>query len=811
MFLVAVALASPDLVLDEPAWLTDDASVWDADGVEVQLPRGFLFRVLADDQPAGVVFVGEGRAEVAVPDDADRLRLASLLHEETPGDALKPLLDDGRWAMSVDQVLVVDPEAPRLLADLEQVVTEGRAVGYEDADGVFQVVVTGVRLQAARRAARQALHERREALAELDLDPLAAARLEGLEPAGRAVVDLHVPRNFADAVPGGRPGPRTHWLSWVEDPTGVVHDAHAAQLLASAQAGDPEAPRAVRLAGRRHAETPTAVQLERAVSNVVFTPDGGRGLNLDVETRLTVRSDRDTTLLPLSFPNPQPPEAEGAYTAADSFAVVDVRHEGLPAVETGLRFGAVAEPGWVGGVYQLREPLIAGEPAVITVKTHDLIALDQRRDTTGMLEDLLVDRGGQPCFRGGPYICSDGQVRCLCKEDPKPRPPPTVELGIATEPQRVLPRRPGQTAPYPAELRVGVADPKLNVAVSGGEPLPRARDRWWATVARDDAVVAVGDWKVHEVAGRGRMPDIGLLSRGPRQGSDRFVRGVLHFLDPALPDAPWSRLTVVHGPARVSLPFRDLQQISRPTAEGPPGMVVVRPIEAMALVQGDGSTGTLRAEFPHGLQRDMAHAVAAQWWQGHDVGRSDRWIVEAMPRVYRDLYLAHGTDDAVVERWAVRRRETLASLPAGPWTLDAAADDPARLEQLAWLFTGLVRARIGEPALLRGLDTLLQQPGPLTTDALRTALEDSSGRDLSDVFDYWLAGVSPEVEVTLHDDGPRTRVEVHTDLPFGHFQLPVQARGRTYWVPVRQGSGQLTVDARRKAVEIDPEGWLPAG
>ena len=809
MFLISFALAAPSLVLDEPAWLPDATSVWDGDGVEVAMPRGFLFRVLADDQPAGVVFVGDGDARADVPEMADRLRLASVLVGlERPEGALASVLDEGAWDLSVDRVLLVDAEAPALLDGLEQVVTQGKAVGYEDGDGVFQVVVTGVKLDAARRAARNALHERAEALAELHLDPGAAARLERLEAAGRSVLDLHTADSFAAAVPGGRPGPRTHWLTWVVDPTGLVHDSYAAQLLASALAGDPEGAVATRLTGRRHAADPVAVQFDKAVSNVVFTPDGGQGVELTVDTRLTVHADRATALLPLWLPNPRPPERHGAATVADRFEVRAVVHDGLAATPLDLAFGAMAEPGWTGGIYQLAEPLVPGEPSVITVKTRDQLALDQRRDTTKLLEDLVVDRGGRRCFQTGPYICARGEVKCECDGDDA-RPPPTVRLGVVTEPQRVLPRRPGQTRPYPAELRVGVADRALEVVVSGGEPLAREADRWWRSVTRDNAVVAVGDWKVHEALRRTSQPAMSLYVRGPDTGADGFVRSVLHFFDPALPEPPWQRLAVVLGPSQVSLPFRDVASVARPTAEGLPGLVHVRPVEEIGLGIRGGSSGTLRSEFPHGLQRDMAHAVAAQWWHGHAVGRADRWIVAAMPRVYRDLYLRHATDDDVLGRWAVRRAEVLATLPAGPWTLDQAAHDDARLEQLAWWFTGLVRARTGEQALLRALDQLLQSGEPLTTAALRASLEETSGRDLSDVFDYWLAGLQPDVDVTLHDEGAQTRVEVATDLPFGRFQLPLQAKGRWHWVDVVDGRGEGVVDARSKAIEVDPEGWLP--
>lgn len=811
--LLAIAWAQDTpLQLDDRVWLTDADSRFEADGITLDLGPGYLFRVDLDDAPAGVVFVGDGDVTFAVDATADRLRLlAHHLDEGGRLDDLLPLRDEGTWAQAVDTALLVGPGTVALLDGLEEVVQRDRAVGTVDDDGIFQVVVTGTRLGEARRRARQAVHERREALLDVQLDPVGAVRLERIEPAGRTLVDVHTPSSWAHTVPGGRSGPRTQWLTWVADPTGFVHDGYRTQVVSTALAGDPEGGRAARLAGRRHEGRTAGVHFERAVANVVFTPAANVDLDVDVTISLTLASDRPSVLLPLWLPNPPQEAPEGTLIHGDRFVIARVEQEGLPLERVDADgFGRAPGPDWVGAVYRLHRAVDPEEGGRVRVETHDRIGLYHQIDTGSMLHDYRLRQGERPCPLGVAVVCRGGAVACGC--DDAPGAAPTVELGVATVPRRVLPHRPGQTARYAAQVRAGVQDKRLDVVMTGAAPLDRDRDRWWATDSTDDIVVAVGDWTTTALPGTATQPMIRLHTRGPADPDlARTLRGMVHFFDPAMPPFPQGRLALAQGIARVSMPpgNADLGAIARPRAEAYPGLVHLRPVEEFRLSMGNGTAGTLAAEYPHEVARDVAQAVAYQWWSGVDVALDDAWMREVMPRVFRDLYIEHVEKPKVTERWALRRAEQLATVTPGHRPLDDAPGDEARLEELAWLFTGLVRARVGEHDLLEGLHDALVEPGPLTTDRLRHHLEATSGDDLDDVFDLWLAGLRPTLDVRLAASPEGTHLTAVSDLPFGTFLLPVEVGGTMRFLEVVDGHAEHVLDAPPRRVRIDPEGWLP--
>jgi hypothetical protein len=176
-----------------------------------------------------------------------------------------------------------------------------------------------------------------------------------------------------------------------------------------------------------------------------------------------------------------------------------------------------------------------------------------------------------------------------------------------------------------------------------------------------------------------------------------------------------------------------------------------------------------------------------------------------MPRLYGELFLDHAYSEKVIRMWRERPR-------------DAEGDDTLEereAQRVAGLFHGLVRARVGEQGLLRGLHAFLRRGGR-TTAELQQALEDVTGDDLSDVFDVWLDGRhAPELTASWHLVGDEVAVDLHTDLPFGTVRVPVaiESGGRTevHWVGLQDGHGRavLPLRGRLKDVAIDPEGWVP--
>jgi aminopeptidase N len=100
-------------------------------------------------------------------------------------------------------------------------------------------------------------------------------------------------------------------------------------------------------------------------------------------------------------------------------------------------------------------------------------------------------------------------------------------------------------------------------------------------------------------------------------------------------------------------------------------------------------------------------------------------------------------------------------------------------------------------------------------------MEETSGIDLADFFDYWVhGGRVPEVEISVllqsSDTGTTLTGCVQTDQPFGSFDLPVRVTDQAgereieALVDVDDGVGQFTVPGRAEDVQVaaDPDGQL---
>jgi aminopeptidase N len=111
--------------------------------------------------------------------------------------------------------------------------------------------------------------------------------------------------------------------------------------------------------------------------------------------------------------------------------------------------------------------------------------------------------------------------------------------------------------------------------------------------------------------------------------------------------------------------------------------------------------------------------------------------------------------------------------------------------------------------------------GWITTEDLQAVMEETSGIDLADFFDYWVhGGRVPEVEISVllqsSDTGTTLTGCVQTDQPFGSFDLPVRVTDQAgereieALVDVDDGVGQFTVPGRAEDVQVaaDPDGQL---
>ena len=212
------------------------------------------------------------------------------------------------------------------------------------------------------------------------------------------------------------------------------------------------------------------------------------------------------------------------------------------------------------------------------------------------------------------------------------------------------------------------------------------------------------------------------------------------------------------------------------------------------------------------------HEVVHQWW-GNAV----------VPADWRDLWLAEGaatylTTEAYARldgADAGRRFRLLMSRQIGPE--DAAARlvpasyaDPAdvltpTVYQKGGSVFHLLRLTLGDQAFFEGLRFVQSEfaDRPLSTDDFRDALEASSGRDLSRLFDRWVFGTGLPTLATRWDRATRTLAwEITGDdgtLDGVGFELYVRQGDDARWVPAMDGVVGLDGDARPT---VEPVGIL---
>ena len=98
----------------------------------------------------------------------------------------------------------------------------------------------------------------------------------------------------------------------------------------------------------------------------------------------------------------------------------------------------------------------------------------------------------------------------------------------------------------------------------------------------------------------------------------------------------------------------------------------------------------------------------------------------------------------------------------------------------------MLRERIGDQAFFRAIDRLgrRNKGTRITTEQRQEGFEESAGINLDDFFDYWVLGgfvpnITLEYTVEPQADGKVTlRGCVVTDVPFGHFDMPVAIGGK---------------------------------
>ena len=232
----------------------------------------------------------------------------------------------------------------------------------------------------------------------------------------------------------------------------------------------------------------------------------------------------------------------------------------------------------------------------------------------------------------------------------------------------------------------------------------------------------------------------------------------------------------------------------------------------------------------------MAHELGHQWFGDFVTARdwANIWLNEGfatfMEQIFREEDL--GKDEGAYNRLGAQETAIAADARARrPLVYDRWANDPFEL-----FFTGhiyqkgaavlqMLRHQVGDEVFWRAINRYLTSHayGPVGSDDLRTAFEETTGKDFKQFFQQWVYGSGfPVFQVSSLYDRAAGRVVVTAreiqprDSMTGFFDVDADVEVRTdsgvvrFVVPVRNGSGEAgtNVKAPPRSVRWDKGGWI---
>ncbi len=804
--ILSAAIAGPlqlgdDVRFAEDIELERGSSTWTVDD-------GFLFPVRRDDALVGWVGVGSGAQTFAfeAPWEAERFANLWVVAGGEDVASVASAVRSQQWIEPVDVVMALsaDPAISAHVGASKRVVRDRKAVGYMGADGVFNVVVTALDIDAARRQAMRAIRDRVPELALSGVDIHDALDLDALdEGPDRVLVDARTERSWRMFVEPAVDNLQGRWLSTVFDPYGWVDDALEAQVFVIGR-GEDEVARWATVAGTPSTR-PAGARVVHADANVMVSLENtGTSLRADVEQILDIASDTPTGAIALRQAFTEEQEFYESAPMATRFDGLTVETlDGEPLSRVASVFGQRPVDGVDAAVFQLPATLSPGETLQLRVKHAD------RWRNSHMIEVFLwgsdlADDWTRCNPSGG---CGDyGQEEF-------------IELGRVSAVRPVVSGVVGALA-HPVELRVGTSLPEgWNAAIGGGatEERQQGDGRWW--IAQTDSRARVTFAKDRGVSTHPSMglPGIEVLGHGPDQsGVPPYLRSVFNFYGSVLPDLELPQMDLIRDADRPVMTYQVEPEGGRPLPKvtAVPGQVVIAGLREFGTMGPESNERWMHNHAPKAVERAVAGAVGVQWVMSRDLAARDRWLLSALQGYLRQRFTQEAWEPETLSSWDRLETEHLASqLHSAPSAPIAADDAWTELGGARWF--AAIQARVGERALMRGLEAFLTHE-ERTTDSLSEALTAGAGRDMSHWVDFWVrAGVRPTVQATWWTD-PQGQlvIEVEADTPYGRFECPLAVEdrkgSRRLWVDVRGGRGTVTVPLQRPAerVTVDPEGLL---
>jgi hypothetical protein len=522
---------------------------------------------------------------------------------------------------------------------------------------------------------------------------------------------------------------------------------------------------------------------------------------------------------------------------------------GLAGAETGLSGGG-AGGGGGGSAPQVGETNAAGGPAAETIGTPLEMETRQaepietiRYRETGFRYEILILLP-EPIAEGEE---TQIRVKWQAKWRYSNMSSANRQLGATTGIHPFLPEllpAPGGTV-WKTKTRFGIPPTWFwanSGAITGVTTEEKTNEDGWRWVLAESeharrASVGTGKWADYKEGQAKEMPAVRVhLMTGDAWGLQEFppeVRRVVSFMQRFLPKYPEDEIEMIQsysGFATLWAAYGWNQKAS--------GLVGIRSFKTSNVTDA-GQVSEIRKTMS---QQMIARQIAQQYW-GQWIGPNssrEAWVTDGLAEAFAVFYLRAALGKEHYDQWIAHARELIESPTERTVNMDQAnrrrrplsltsasglADINSHLSSRYGFFilAHQLRTRVGDQAYFMALDRLARRRmgGWITTEDLQAVMEETSGIDLADFFDYWVhGGRVPEVEISVllqsSDTGTTLTGCVQTDQPFGSFDLPVRVTDQAgereieALVDVDDGVGQFTVPGRAEDVQVaaDPDGQL---